>query len=201
MATLNAAECYGLKWYGAVAPNYIANLAVVDNLKDFNVKYVFKNGSPIVQNGKTMFDASPRYKPQSVQSTVRIPALSPNDFELRLKGERAKVIKVNGGSIVTDCEIRNVKSIGGDVDLSGTDILKLAVVERHKLTGNIGLGLLTGYGFKGGAVGITVSHDSHNMIIAGDGNDAMVKIARELARVGGGMAVYDGSKDEMLSLP
>lgn len=201
MATLNTAECYGLKWYGAVAPNYIADLAVVDNLKDFNAKYVFKDGSPVVCDGKTLFDVSPRYKPQCVQNTVHIPELSCASFKLKLKGERAKAIKINGGSIVTDCEICTVKSSGGDVDLAGTDLLKLAVVERHKMTGNIGLGLLKGYGFKGGALGITVSHDSHNMIIAGDDNESMVKVARELARIGGGMAVYDGKKGEMLSLP
>ena len=159
IATLNAAECYGLKWRGAVAPNYIADLAVVDNLKDFNVKYVFKNGSPIVRNGRVMFDVSPRYMPRYVQNTVHIPALSADDFKLALMGERAKAIKVNGGSIVTDCEVCSVKSQDGDVVLGGTDLLKLAVIERHKLTGNIGRGLLKGYGFKGGALGITVSHD------------------------------------------
>ena len=201
IATLNAAECYGLKWRGAVAPNYIADLAVVDNLKDFNVKYVFKNGSPIVRNGRVMFDVSPRYMPRYVQNTVHIPALSADDFKLALMGERAKAIKVNGGSIVTDCEVCSVKSQDGDVVLDGTDLLKLAVIERHKLTGNIGRGLLKGYGFKGGALGITVSHDSHNLIVLGDDNGSMAEVANALAKVGGGMALHAAGRKEARVIP
>ena len=201
IATLNAAECYGLKWRGAVAPNYIADLAVVDNLKDFNVKYVFKNGSPIVRNGRVMFDVSPRYMPRCVQNTVHIPALSADDFKLALRGERAKAIKVNGGSIVTDCEVCSVKSQDGDVVLGGTDLLKLAVIERHKLTGNIGRGLLKGYGFKGGALGITVSHDSHNLIVLGDDNGSMAEVANALAKVGGGMALHAAGRKEARVIP
>lgn len=201
IATLNAAECYGLKYRGAVAPFYIADLAVVDNLKDFNVKSVFKNGVCLVENGKPLFDVSRRYLPPEVLNTVRLNGVSADKLKVALKGDMAKVITVTGGSIVTGCEVEKVPSCGGDVSLAGTDLLKLAVVERHKLTGNIGLGLVKGYGFRGGAIGVTVAHDSHNVIVVGDENGSMVKVIDELRRIGGGMAVYDARKGETLSVP
>ncbi len=201
MATLNAAECYGLKWRGAVAPFYFADLAVVDDLEDFCVTHVFKNGKLVAESGKPLFDAAEKYIPDCVKDTVHIGTVTADEFKIALKGTRAKAITLTGGSIVTGCEIVELPSLNGDVNIADMQILKLAVVERHKLTGNIGLGLLKGYGFHGGAVGLTVAHDSHNMLIVGDDNRSMAKVARELAQIGGGMAVYDRKQDEMLSVP
>ncbi len=95
--------------------------------------------------------------------------------------------------MVTGCEIVEVKNVGGDVAVKGTDILKLAVVERHKMTGNIGRGLFKGYGFKGGAMGITIAHDSHNIILLGDDNAAMAKAGNVLKEIGGGMVIVESS--------
>lgn len=201
MATLNAAECYGLKRRGAIAPFYFADIVVVDDLKDFNVTHVFKNGKLAAENGKPLFDITERYLPPFVQNTVHKKTVTADDFKIALKGGKAKVITVSGGSIVTGCEVVEIPSLNGDVNIDSMQILKLAVVERHKMTGNIGLGLLKGYGFHGGAVGLTVSHDSHNMILVGDDNRSMAKVAHELARTGGGMALYDRKEDEMLSVP
>lgn len=201
IATLNAAECYGLKWRGAVAPFYFADLAVVDDLQSFNVTHVFKNGKLVAENGKPLFDIREKYIPLCVKDTVHIKTVTADDFKIALKGSRAKVITIEGGSIVTGCEIAEVPSLNGDVSIDNMQILKLAVVERHGKNGNIGLGLLKGYGFHGGAIGLTVAHDSHNMVIVGDDNRSMAKLAHELARIGGGMAVYDRKADEMLSVP
>lgn len=201
IATLNAAECYNLKWRGAVAPFYFADLAVVDDLTNFNVSLVFKSGRLVAQDGKPLFDVGGRYLPPPVRNTVRIKTVTADDFKIALKGDRAKVITVTGGSLVTGCEAVRIPSLDGDVNLNGTRVLKLAVIERHKMTGNIGLGLLKGYGFHGGALGVTVSHDSHNMVVVGDDNRSMAKLAQELARIGGGMALYDRQADEMLSVP
>ncbi|MDE7380398.1 MAG: adenine deaminase [Clostridia bacterium] len=201
IATLNAAECYGLKWRGGIAPFYFADIVVVDDLNGFNVTHVFKNGKLVSENGKPLFDISEKYHPPCVKNTVHIRTVTADDFKIALKGKRAKVITVAGGSIVTGCETVEIPSIGGDVNLGSMQILKLAVIERHGKNGNIGLGLLKGYGFYGGALGITVAHDSHNMIIVGDDNRSMAKVAHELARVGGGMAIYDRKTDEMLSVP
>ena len=200
IATLNGAECYSLKDKGAIAPMKVADLVVVDNLKDFNAKYVFKDGKLVAEDGRPLFDTTRRYLPQSVLNTVHVDELKADDFQLKLKGRRARVMTILPGNVVTGCEIMDINSKDGDVDIVGTDVLKMAVVERHKHTGNIGKGLLKGYGFKGGAMGITISHDSHNIILLGDDNESMAKAANELARIGGGMVIADKKADKVYSL-
>ncbi len=200
IATLNVAECYGLKWRGAIAPFYDADLVVVDNLQDFNAKYVFKNGVLAAQDGKALFDTSRRYLPDDVLNTVHLDPVKADDFKLKLTGEKAHVMQIVPDNVVTRDVIRQVKSRGGDVDIKGTGILKLAVVERHRHTGNIGKGLLEGYGFSGGAIGITISHDSHNIILLGDDNEAMAKAANRLKEIGGGMVLVHGGDIDSVTL-
>ena len=200
IATLNGAECYSLKDKGAIAPMKVADLVVVDNLKNFNAKYVFKDGKLVAEDGKPLFDTTKRYLPESVLNTVHVDELKADDFRLTLKGKKARVMTILPGNVVTGCEIMEINSKDGDVDIVGTDVLKMAVVERHKHTGNIGKGLLKGYGFKGGAMGITISHDSHNIILLGDDNESMAKAANELARIGGGMVIADKKADKVYSL-
>ena len=200
IATLNAAECYNLKFRGAIAPFYFADLVVVDNLQNFNAKFVFKDGKLVAKDGKPLFDTSKRYLPESVLNTVHLDGLKAEDFVLTLKGDKANVMTILPGNVVTGCEVMEIASKNGDVDIVGTDVLKMAVVERHKRTGNIGKGLLKGYGFKGGAMGITISHDSHNVILLGDDNESMAKAANELARIGGGMVIVDKKTGEVHSL-
>ncbi len=199
-ATLNCAECYGLKWRGAIAPFYLADLVVVDNLKNFNAKYVVKSGKLVARDGKPLFDTSVRYLPASVLDTVHLKEMQASDFILRLKGKKAKAMTIEPGGVVTGCEIVEVDSRNGDAQVKGTDILKLCVVERHKMTGNIGKALFKGYGFKGGALGITIAHDSHNIILMGDDNESMAKAANKLKEIGGGMVIVDSNSGEIHSL-
>lgn len=199
-ATLNCAECYGLKWRGAIAPFYLADLVVVDNLKSFNAKYVVKSGKLVAKDGKPLFDTSKRYLPASVLNTVHLKEMQASDFVLRLKGKKAKAMTIEPGGVVTGCEIVEVESRNGDAQVKGTDILKLTVVERHKMTGNIGKALFKGYGFKGGALGITIAHDSHNIILMGDDNESMAKAANKLKEIGGGMVIVDSNSGEIHSL-
>jgi adenine deaminase len=200
IATLNAAECYHLAYRGAIAPFYAADLVVVDNLQNFNAKYVFKDGKLVAQDGKPLFDTTKRYLPKTVLNTVHLNPVKAEDFVLTLKGKKANVMTILPGNVVTGCEVMPIASKNGDVDIAGTDVLKLAVVERHHLTGNIGKGLLKGYGFKGGAMGITIAHDSHNIILLGDDNESMAKAANELARIGGGMVIVDKKEGKTYSL-
>ncbi|MGN0804282.1 MAG: adenine deaminase [Candidatus Coproplasma sp.] len=200
IATLNSAECYNLKFKGAIAPYYYADLVVVDDLKNFNAQYVFKDGKLVAEKGKPLFDTSKRYLPSDVLNTVHIKELKAEDFVLTLRGDKANVMTILPGNVVTGCEVMEIKSVGGDVDITGTDVLKMAVVERHKGTGNIGKGLLKGYGFKGGAMGITIAHDSHNIILLGDDNESMAKACNELSRIGGGMVIADKKTGEVHSL-
>ena len=194
-ATLNCAECYGLKWRGAIAPFYLADLVAVDDLKSFNAKYVVKSGKLVAENGKPLFDTSKRYLPSSVLNTVHLKEMKADDFILTLKGKRAKAMTIEPGGVVTGCEIVEVDSRNGDVVLDGTDLLKLTVVERHKMTGNIGRALFKGYGFKGGALGITIAHDSHNIILMGDDNESMARAANRLKEIGGGMVIVEKGGD------
>lgn len=194
-ATLNCAECYGLKWRGAIAPFYLADLVAVDDLKSFNAKYVVKSGKLVAENGKPLFDTSKRYLPSSVLNTVHLKEMKADDFILTLKGKRAKAMTIEPGGVVTGCEIVEVDSRNGDVILDGTDLLKLTVVERHKMTGNIGRALFKGYGFKGGALGITIAHDSHNIILMGDDNESMARAANRLKEIGGGMVIVEKGGD------
>jgi len=200
-ATLNVAECYGLKRRGAIAPNWAADLVVVDNLRDFNAQLVFIGGKLVAKEGKPLFDTTKRYLPKTVQGTVHVRPLKAEDFVLKLTGNKARVMTLIPGNVLTGCEILPVHSHAGDVEIVGTDLLKLAVVERHHMTGNIGKGLLKGYGFRGGAMGITIAHDSHNIILLGDDNESMAKAANELARIGGGMVIADKVNGEVYSLP
>lgn len=187
-ATLNAAECYRINYVGAVAPFYAADLVVLDNLENFSAKWVIKGGEIVAKDGAPLFCGKAAYLPAAVKDTVHIPDLSPDDFKIPIKKGRARAITIRAGSIITDCEEVNLKC-GPDVSVAGSDLLKLAVIERHKGTGNIGKGFLKGYGFSGGALGVTISHDSHNAIIAGDDNAAMCRAALELKRIGGGMVI------------
>lgn len=200
IATLNNAECYGLKWKGAIAPYYDADLVVVDNLQDFNANYVFIDGKLVGKDGKALFDTSKRYLPENVLNTVHLDPVKADDFKLALKGTKAHVMQLLPNNVTTFDVVREVKSENGDVVVKGTDLLKLAVVERHHHTGNIGKGLLEGYGFHGGCLGITISHDSHNIILLGDNNEDMAAAANHLAEIGGGMVIAHDGVCESLTL-
>ncbi len=199
-ATLNAAECYGLKFRGGIAPFWLADLVVVDDLKNFNAQCVIKNGKVVAKDGKPLFDTSKRYLPKSVLNTVHVKDLKAEDFVLKINSNKAKAMTIEPGGVVTGCEIVEVRQENGDVVVNGTDLLKLTVVERHKMTGNIGKALFKGYGFKGGAMGITIAHDSHNIILLGDDNAAMAKAANTLKEIGGGMVIVDSASGQVHSL-
>ena len=199
IATLNAAECYRLVGKGAIAPSFDADIAVFDDLKDFRCALTLKGGRVVAEDGRALFGGE-RYLPDAVKNTVHLGEISPARFVLRLKGERALAMRLTAGSVVTEKRVCRVESRGGDVALEGTDLLKLAVIERHRGTGNVGLGLLEGYGLRGGALALTIAHDSHNLIVLGDRNEDMAAAANELVRIGGGLALSQGGKVQSLPL-
>lgn len=189
LATLNAAECYGLKGRGAVAPTACADLVAVENLQNFKAVFVIKNGSKVAENGKLLKPLKKRI-PEEVKNTVKLKGLCPDCFKIYLKSCRARAIVMQPKSLITECGQVQIHSKDNDVILPD-GVLKLAVVERHGRNGNIGLGLLKGFGFKGGAIATSVAHDSHNIIIAGDDNNAMYLAAKKLEETGGGMAICE----------
>lgn len=198
MCTLNAAECYGLYGKGAIAPGYDADIALFDDLEHFNCSAVFKNGKLVAKDGKPLFKGRMAL-PAAVRNTVHVAPVSADSFTIKLKGTRARAIGLTPGTLVTRNVMVDVESRGGDVVLEGTDLLRLAVVERHFASGGMGLGLVQGYGLKGGAAATTISHDSHNIIVVGDDKEAMAAAVDELRRIGGGMTLVHGGKT--LSVP
>ena len=202
MATINAAECYGLKSKGAIAPGYDADLLVLDSLEDLNVLKVFKDGKLVGQDKQALFDVE-EMDISRVMDTVNTDVVEAKSLNIKLKSEKVKVMKLLPHSLVTEAVARAVRVCEGNFEYDNdADILKLAVIERHKKTGNIGLGLVEGFKLKAGAIALTIAHDSHNIIVIGDNDLDMAIAINELARVGGGITIASkGQVIDTLELP
>lgn len=189
MASLNTAEYFGLKNLGAIAPNYKADLLILDNLVDFRPSIVIKNGNIVAENGKIVIDIDKKSFP-SLRGTVNIPWLELDDIKIEAKSNKVKAIEVTSGLLVTKCVDANVKVEDGyAVSNVEEDVLKILVIERHKASGNIGKGFVKGFGLKSGAIASTVAHDSHNMIVIGTNDDDMMKAIKELVKSQGGKVI------------
>ncbi|WP_294014965.1 adenine deaminase [uncultured Treponema sp.] len=202
MATVNAAECYGLNDVGLIAPGYSADIVLFNNLEDFEAEKVFIDGKLAAENGKAVFEIRNRVD-KAVTHSVHIKPFIIEDLEIKLNSENAKVISLKNHELVTKCEIRKVNLTNGIFDCKkNPQIQKLIVMERHKKSGKIGKGLIENYGIHGGAIATTIAHDSHNIIAAGD-NDSDIFIAvNELNKMGGGIIlVKRGTVIGSLSLP
>ena len=193
MASLNAAECYGLKDRGALAPGYIADLVIVDDLEEFNVLEVYKKGELVGRDLKPTFNDENKRDISNMYDTVNIKKIEKKDLEIELESDLVNVIKLVPNNIFTERVERKVEVEDGKF-VKANDILKLAVIERHKATGNIGLGFIEGFGLEGGAIGSTIGHDSHNMIVTGDSDDDMMIAIEELGKMGGGLVVVSDKK-------
>ena len=187
MATLNTAECYKLKKKGAIAPGYIADLLIVDDLESLHIKQVFKDGQLVAEDGEIKV-AIEVFHEEKVMNTVHLDDVEGISLDLTIPGAIANVISLLPHSIITKSVIRKIDTIEGKfVHNDKLDILKLAVVERHHNTGNVGIGLVEGYGLTSGAVGLTIAHDSHNIIVIGENDDDMKLAIKELRDQQGGM--------------
>ncbi len=204
MATLNAAECYGLHDRGGLAPGRRADMVLVDNLKDFRVRACWAKGELVARDGR-MLRGLPVKDLGALRASVKLASLPERPFAVYAPSGRARVIGLRPHSLITDALIRNVAVDGrGEVDLArNPGLLKLAVLERHHATGKIGTGLLDGsYGLRGGAIATSIAHDSHNIVVAGDSDSDMLAAVREVERLGGGIVmVSQGRCLESLPLP
>lgn len=193
-ASLNTAEYFGLKNLGAIAPGYKADMLVLKDLENFEPEMVFKNGILTARNGKMVVDVDCKEAPV-LRGSVNIKYLYKEDFRVKALTDTVKTINVIPKQLITKRSDEKIMVKDGlalpDI---GNDILKIAVIERHKATGNIGLGFVKGFGLKSGAIASTVAHDSHNMIVIGTNDDDMYYAAVELVKSQGGKIIVENCK-------
>lgn len=205
MGTINTARHYRLKNHGAIAPRFWADFIVLDDLEKMSIQRVYKKGKLVAENGRYTEKKSPEV-PQP-RSTMNLSYHAPQDFELSVpQGGSAKKIRVIGivpHQIVTKTLVERPKIEGGKI-VSDTerDILKLVVVERHRATGNVGVGFVHGFGLKRGALGSTVAHDAHNIVVVGTNDEDIIAAVKALEEMRGGqVAIVNEKVEAALPLP
>ena len=208
MATINPSTLYKLNNKGAIAPGYIADFILLNNLEEFQISSVYKEGTLVAHEGKlvnlnnnSMGSLSLEH---SAAKTINLPCLKEDNFKINIPNRDFKNLNVieiipnKLESIHLKVNISNIDSMkNGEFEdfrcSPKDDLIKISVVERHKATGNVGLGILKGLGIKEGAIGTTIAHDSHNLILAGTNDKDMLFAAKELEKMHGGIIVV---KDE-----
>ncbi|MHC0038763.1 adenine deaminase [Pseudoneobacillus sp. C159] len=206
MATLNAAECFGLRGKGAIAPGYDADLLFLGSLSDVSVHSVYRAGKLVAENGQCLpFGADAPSIPSVLTNSVRVGKMLEKDFVLRVDEAvvpvAANVIEIIPNSLVTRRCRENITVKNGVFSPSvRDDQLKLVVVERHHHTGNIGIGIVKGFGIKGGAIASTVAHDSHNIVAVGTSDNDLYVAIKKMEAMNGGLVVVNNS-EVIASLP
>lgn len=205
MCTLNTAAYFGIKDQGAVSPGYKADMVVLSDLENFRVEQVYIGGKLVAENGKLLrTDAPPLPECERITRSFSMPPVDPDALLLPEIKHCQRVIRLKKHELLTDeliveptetARLRN----GIDVD---NDILKAVVFERHHNTGHVGVGYITGYGLKSGAVATSVAHDSHNLIVIGTNEGDISAAAEAVREMQGGLVVVDhGKVIESLPLP
>ena len=193
IASQNAAQYFGLTDLGAIAPGYRADIAVLDCLEHPVATKVIKDGSVVAEDGRFKARMSPSASID--RRSMNVGALGPGSFEIRACQGPARVIGVVPHQIITrSLFLSPAKKDGLVVSDMERDILKIAVVERHRATGNVGLGLVQGFGLSRGAIATSVAHDSHNIVAVATSDREMLACVQAVQQMGGGLAVVDGEK-------
>ena len=199
MATINASECYSLKDRGSISPGRRADLVLFEDLKNFKALKVWCKGKEFVAS-ETKLSAIPA----SVAGKVNIGLFTKERLKLKLKSDNVRVIEIIPNSLITKESIEKIERDENQFyqNVKNKDIVKLAVIERHKGSGNVGLALLKGLKLKNGAIATTIAHDSHNVIVAGDNDEDMDVAIKALVKMGGGIVmVQNKNVIEALELP
>jgi len=203
MATLNAAECFGLHDRGAVSPGRRADIVLLEDLAQFKAAKVFIKGKLIADSGKYLPPVT-RRDTSAMQSGFRVKDFSIEKLKLSLKSNQVYTIQLMPGGVATKktpAQV-NLDASGDFVRDENADIVKVAVIERHQNTGNVAVALLQGYGIKSGAIALSIAHDSHNIIATGTTNEDIAFAVEVLLAQGGGIVlVKDGAILESMPMP
>ena len=212
MATINTAEHFGVaRDMGQIAPGRYADILLVPDLMDFNPEKVIAKGQILAEKGKWIQDLPQTTYPDWVTKSINMKRpLTPDDFRLVVEGDFksdsviAHVIGVLEGQAPTQHLKVPVKIANSEIQIAGKkDLAKIALVERHQATGGVVVGLVSGFELEGRcAIGTTVAHDSHHMIVVGTDEELMAQAANQLAEMNGGQVVIkDGEIIGQVSLP
>ncbi|WP_114570626.1 adenine deaminase [Exiguobacterium flavidum] len=194
MASLHAANAYGLSDRGAVVPGRRADFLILTNADQVEIEAVFAKGEEVARNGKVIGDFKKAIVPSSLKGELKTKPITDELFRLPIAG-KAHVIGVIPKSIVTDHLILDVPTKEGlFVQDTARDLLKIAVIERHAATDFSAVGIVRGFGFKRGAIAATVVHDSHNLIVVGASDAEMQLAAEVLVKSGGGVVAVNGTE-------
>ena len=213
MATINTARYFGLKDIGAIAPGFKADFVLLDDFESFKISEVFLDGKRInkskidIISGNGGGSNDNFFSPSSyiLQNSIHIKVLDDsNMFVIPAKAKKSlssscsllQVIGITPGQIITKKLIikPKINEYYQAIADSQRDITKLAVIERHHKTGNLGLGFVQGFGLKKGAIASSVAHDSHNLVVAGMSDEDMLIAAKHISSIGGGLVVVDDLK-------
>ena len=202
LATINPARYFRLNGLGAIAPGYFANFLVVSNMMDIDVGMVFYRGQMVAKEGKPLFSFS---SPAGggIKDTVNIKPFDVTDLRLSADRSACPIIEVVPGQIITRKIYEIAKTEDGCI-IADTerDILKLVTVERHNATGNIGKGLVKGFGLARGAMATSIAHDSHNIVGVGTNDEDIYAAIKEIERLQGGLVIVaEGRILDALPLP
>ena len=213
MASINTSILYNIKNKGAIAPGYMADFIILNDLNTFNIDKVYKKGQLVVDNGQLIdysmdFSKNISINNLVISNSINLSDIQADSFKIQIPKNSHK--KINIIEIIPNkLETIHLRYDMNDLDVNDNldnannfnfesyldkDLIKIAVVERHKATGNIGLGILKGLGLKCGAIATTIAHDSHNLIIAGTNDKDMLFAAQELKKLGGGIIVVNEGK-------
>ena len=202
MGTINTARYYRLKNHGAIAPRYWADFIVMKDLEKMSIQRVYKKGKLVAENGQYL--PAKATATEQTRSTMNMSYRASQDFELQANGaKQIRAIEIVPHQIVTKTRLEAPKIVEGKIVAdTARDILKLVVVERHRATGNVGVGFVHGFGLERGALGSTVAHDAHNVVVVGTNDSDITAAVRALEKMRGGqVAVVEGKIEAALSLP
>ncbi|WP_409295663.1 adenine deaminase [Peribacillus sp. SCS-26] len=197
MASFSAAECYGLKHKGAIAPGYDADFLIMTDLKQIKIEEVYSGGKLVAQNGEYLDQDSCKVNPSKpLLSSINMGDITLEQLQIQLReSNSAHIIEIIPNSLVTKHQVEEVDVIDKCFQPSiERDQLKIAVIERHHQTGHIGLGIVKGLGIQRGALATTIAHDSHNIITAGTNDKDILFAIETVKQIGGGLVIVENEK-------